>query len=201
MFLITYWVVYYDNENDNWLTKVKMKFTTCHSKTVKRKQTKKNSSKMKKAIVVSVIMLLSFSALFAQDEQSKEVELIKQVIQSAYVDGLCNNADEDAVEKGFHPGFEFLSAGKGNTIWKLPIYNWMEIAKEGEAKGNKYSFQDEYTTVKFLFIDIAGNVAVAKIEFYEGEELNYIDYLSLMKFEDGWRIVSKMAHRVEKEEN
>ena len=54
--------------------------------------------------------------------------------------------------------------------------------------------------MKFLFIDIAGNVAVAKIEFYEGEELNYIDYLSLMKFEGGWKIVSKIAHRVEKEE-
>ncbi len=156
---------------------------------------------MKKTILLSMVILLSFSALFAQDEQSKEIELIKQVIQSAYVDGLCNNADEDAVKKGFHPGFELLSAGKGNTMWKLPIYNWIEIAKEGEAKGNKYSFQDEYTTVKFLFIDIAGNVAVAKIEFYEGEELNYIDYLSLMKFEDGWKIVSKMAQRVEKEKN
>lgn len=156
---------------------------------------------MKKTILLSLVILLSFSALFAQDEQSKEKELIKQVIQLAYVDGLCNNADEDAVKKGFHPGFELLSAGKGNAMWKLPIYNWMEIAKEGEAKGNKYSFQDEYTTVKFLFIDIAGNIAVAKIEFYEGEELNYIDYLSLMKFEDGWKIVSKMAHRVEKEEN
>jgi len=154
---------------------------------------------MKKTILLSMVILLSFSALFAQDELSKEKELIKQVIQSAYVDGLCNNADEAAVKQGFHPGFELLSAGKGNAMWKLPIYNWIEIAKEGEAKGNKYSFQNEYTTVKFLFIDMAGNVAVAKIEFYEGEEMNFIDYLSLMKFEDGWKIVNKIAHRVEKE--
>jgi len=156
---------------------------------------------MKKTILLALVSLLSFSALIAQDEQSKEKELIKQVIQSAYVDGLCNNADEDAVNKGFHPGFNLLSAGKGNTMWKLPIYNWIEIAKEGKDKGNKYSFQNELTTIKFLFVDIAGNVAVAKIEFYEGEEMNYIDYLSLMKFEYGWKIVSKMAHRVEKEEN
>ena len=155
---------------------------------------------MKKAILLSVIILLSFGALFAQDEQVKEKELIKQVIQSAYVDGLCNNADEEAVENGFHPGFDLLYAGKGNTMWKLPIYNWIEIAKQGKEKGNTYSFQNEHTTVKFLFIDIAGNVAVAKIEFYEGEELNYIDYLSLMKFEDAWKIVSKIAHRVEKED-
>ena len=155
---------------------------------------------MKKTILVSVITLLSFSALFAQDEQVNQKELIKQVIQSAYVDGLCNNADEEAINIGFHPGFELLSAGKGNTMWKLPIYNWIDIAKEGKEKGNKYSFQNEYTTVKFLFIDIAGNAAVAKIEFYEGEELNYIDYLSLMNFKDGWKIVSKIAHRIPKED-
>ena len=155
---------------------------------------------MKKSILLSLAILLSYSALFAQNEQAKEKELIKQVIQMAYVDGLCNNADEDAIKNGFHPGFELLSAGKGNAMWKLPIYNWIEIAKGGEAKGNKYSFQNEHTTVKFLFIDIAGNVAVAKIEFYEGKELNYIDYLSLIKFENGWRIISKIAHRVEKEE-
>ncbi|PLX05237.1 MAG: hypothetical protein C0595_00355 [Marinilabiliales bacterium] len=155
---------------------------------------------MKNTILVFVITLLSFSALLAQDEQAKEKELIKQVIQTAYVDGLCNNADEEAINKGFHPGFELLSAGKGNTMWKLPIYNWIDIAKEGKEKGNKYSFQNELTTVKFLFIDIAGNVAVAKIEFYEGEELNYIDYLSLIKFKDGWKLVSKIAHRIEKDD-
>ena len=155
---------------------------------------------MKKTILLSLVILLSFSALLAQDEQAKEKELIKQVIQNAYVDGLCNNADEEAVENGFHPGFELLSAGKGNAMWKLPIYNWIEIAKGGEAKGNKYSFQNEHTTVKYLFIDVTGNIAIAKIEFYEGEDLNYIDYLSLMKFEDTWKIVSKIAHRVEKED-
>jgi len=155
---------------------------------------------MKRTILLSMVILLSFGTLFAQDEQTKEKELIKQVIQSAYVDGLCNNADEEAVEKGFHPGFDLLSAGKGNAMWKLPIYNWIEIAKGGEEKGNKYSFQNEYTTVKYLFIDVTSNIAIAKIEFYEGEELKFIDYLSLMKFEDAWRIVSKIAHRVEKED-
>lgn len=56
------------------------------------------------------------------------------------------------------------------------------------------------STAKFLFIDITGNVVVAKIEFYEGEELNYIDYLSLIKFKDGWKLVSKIAHRIEKDD-
>lgn len=152
---------------------------------------------MKKTILLSVFILVSISALFAQDEQKKE--LIKKVIQTAYVDGLCNNTDEEAIKNGIHSGFEMLYSRSGNTLNKYPIYNWIEVAKDGKEKGNKYSFQNEYTTVKFLFIDIAGNVAIAKIEFYEGKELNFIDYLSLIKFEDGWKIVSKMFHRIPKE--
>jgi hypothetical protein len=151
---------------------------------------------MKKIILLSIVILLAFCTLFAQEEQTKDKDLIKQVIQNAYVDGLCNNADEEAINKGFHPGFELLSAGKGNAMWKLPIYNWIGIAKEGKDKGFKYSFQNEYTTIKFLFIDISGNVAVAKIEFYEGKEPKFIDYLSLIKFKDGWKIVSKIAHPI-----
>lgn len=153
---------------------------------------------MRKVILSTAFILLSYSVLFAQDK--KEEELIKEVVQTAYVDGLCNNADEEAVKKGFHPGFDLLSAGNGNALWKLPIYNWIEIAKGGKEKGNKYAFQNELTTVKFLFVDVTGNVAVTKIEFYEGKELKYIDYLSLMKLEDGWKIVSKMAHAVKKDD-
>ncbi|KAB2870910.1 MAG: nuclear transport factor 2 family protein, partial [Bacteroidales bacterium] len=131
------------------------------------------------------------------DEDQKE--LIKNVIQSAYVDGLCNNADADAVSKGFHPGFTLLGVGSGNIMWTYPIYSWMESAKSGKMKGLKYSFQNELTTIKFLFIDVSGNAAVAKIEFYEGNVMKFIDYLSLLKFEDGWKIVSKTFYSIPQE--
>ena len=151
---------------------------------------------MKKTLLITLISLLSFSALFAQDEQAKDKDLIKHVIQTAYVDGLCNNTDEAAIKNGFHPGFNLLYAGNGNTLWNLPIHNWIEMAEGGKEKGNKYSFQDEHTTVKFLFIDVTGNIAISKIEFYEGKDLKYIDYLSLIKFNDAWKIISKIAHPV-----
>jgi len=153
---------------------------------------------MKGLILASICLLSSFSISFAQDDIQKEKELVKSVIQTAYVDGLCNNADEAAVNKGFHPGFNLMGAGKGNTMWKYPIYNWIENAKEGK-KTKKYAFQDEFTTIKFLFVDVTGNVATSKIEFYEGDEKKFIDYLSLIKFEDGWKIVSKIFYKIPKE--
>ncbi|RPH32244.1 MAG: hypothetical protein EHM93_10125 [Bacteroidales bacterium] len=152
---------------------------------------------MKRLILLSVFLISSFNILLAQDEDQKE--LIKNVIQSAYVDGLCNNADTEAVNKGFHPGFILLGVGNGNVMWSYPIYSWIENAKNGKKKGLKYSFQNEFTTIKFLFIDVSGTAAVAKIEFFEGNELYSIDYLSLLKFEDGWKIVSKIFHSIPKE--
>ena len=154
---------------------------------------------MKKLSLLVIVLFSSLIHLYAQDEVQKEQELIKKVIQEAYVDGLCNNADAEAVNKGFHPGFTLIGAGQGNTMWKYPIYNWIENAKAGKKKGLKYSFQNEFTTVKFLFVDVVGTIATAKIEFYEGDSLNYIDFLSLLKFEDGWKIVSKIAYPVPKE--
>ncbi|MDE5422779.1 nuclear transport factor 2 family protein [Ancylomarina sp. DW003] len=152
-----------------------------------------------KKLILAAICLISVSTIsIAQDDIQKEKESIKKVIQDAYVDGLCNNADEVAVNKGFHPGFNLIGAGKGNTMWKHPIYNWIEGAKEGKKK-HKYAFQDEFTTIKFLFVDVTGNVSTAKIEFYEGDEKKFIDYLSLIKFEDGWKIISKIFYAIPKE--
>ncbi|MGZ2369795.1 nuclear transport factor 2 family protein [Ancylomarina sp. YFZ004] len=153
---------------------------------------------MKKLILAAICFVSVCSISFAQDDIQKEKESIKKVIQDAYVDGLCNNADEVAVNKGIHPGFTLMGAGKGNTMWKHPIYNWIESAKEGKKK-HKYAFQDEFTTIKFLSVDVTGNVSIAKIEFYEGDEKKFIDYLSLIKFEDGWKIVSKIFYAIPKE--
>jgi len=146
-----------------------------------------------------VIFCLLISVLFAnarEQDTNAEKELIKKVIQSAYVDGLCNNADRVAVEKGFHPGFLLMGVGQGNSMWKHPIYNWIESAEAGKAKGNKYAFQNEFTTVKYQFIDVSGNAAVAKIDFYEGEVHKFVDYISLLKFKDGWKIISKTFHKL-----
>jgi len=155
---------------------------------------------MKRLILAAICLVSAFSISFAQDDIQMEKEHIKMVIQDAYVDGLCNNADEVAVNKGFHPGFALLGAGRGNTMWKYPIYNWIENAKAGKKK-HKYAFQDGFTSIKYLFIDVSGNIATTKLEFYEGGEKKYIDYLSLIKFEDGWKIVSKLAYAIPKDKD
>ena len=155
-----------------------------------------------KNLFLAIILISSIASLRGQEKNvENEKELIKQVIQTAYVDGLCNNADAVAINQGFHPGFTLLGVGKGNTMWKYPIYSWVENAMDGKENKHKYSFQDEFTTIKFQFVDVTGNAAVAKIDFFEGDKKKFVDYLSLLKFEDGWKIVTKTFYAFPKKKN
>ena len=54
-------------------------------------------------------------------EDSPEIVLIKQTIQTAYVEGLLNEGDFDKIDAGFHPDFELLGIGEGNEMcqWAL----------------------------------------------------------------------------------
>jgi hypothetical protein len=51
--------------------------------------------------------------------------------------------------------------------------------------------QEEKGDLKITDVDITGNAASVKVvEIYEKSK--YTDYLSLLKFGDGWRIVNKI---------
>ncbi len=148
---------------------------------------------MKKLLVVSFCLIFSFSA-FTQDDLKPEKEAIKKVIQTAYVDGLQNKGDIALTEKGFNPGFNLLIL-RNNMLEKLPIYNWIEYAKMKKQKNPEPPAENEIVTCEYLFIDITGNAAVAKIALYKDSKQIYTDYLSLYKFDDGWKIVSKIYHK------
>jgi len=36
---------------------------------------------------------------------------------------------------------------------------------------------------------------MAKIDFYVGDKLTYVDYISLYKFEEGWKMVNKIFYK------
>jgi len=133
--------------------------------------------------------------LTAQAE--KEKEAIKKVIQSAYVDGLQNNGKVVDIQKGFHPGFNLLGV-RGNELTKWPIYSWIEYFENKKKENPDPPTEEEKTICEYPLIDITGNAAIAKIELYRNKEKIFTDYLSLYKFEEGWRIVNKIYHRHKK---
>lgn len=156
---------------------------------------KTNSSNSGKRVIVAMLMLVCSSAMFAQSGTSSDDEqAIRTVIQSAYVDGLQNWGDIEAIRAGFHPTFELLSKTKNNEIQKLPIGQWIEMVETRKAQnpdGPEYM-----TSADILEIDITADAASVKLDLVRNEKRIFTDYLLLYKFEEGWKIVGKIYYRI-----
>ncbi len=151
---------------------------------------------MKTAMIILVLTILGFSVTAqSQIKDEAEINQIQSVIQSAYVDGLQNDGDFAKIDKGFHPGFELLIPEENGGLKKYSLAEWKEKIKANLASGKMPKKGDDRISVKFLLVDVTGNAAMAKFEFYIGPKLTYIDYQFLYKYHDGWKIVSKIYHR------
>ena len=138
---------------------------------------------------------MSFSAMAAQD-LDKEKEAIKKAIQTGYVEGLQNEGDGKKIDAGIHPDFNLLGVGEKDAMWKLPIGEWKERQVKKRKAGDLPLPDDKKVTVAYEFIDITGNAAVAKIKFMVGGEQRYVDYISLYKFDSGWKMVNKIFYEL-----
>ena len=47
---------------------------------------------------------------------------------------------------------------------------------------------------EFTAVNVAGNAATVQFEVYRGDEHIFSDFMSLYKFEDGWKIVNKIYY-------
>ena len=152
---------------------------------------------MKRLFMFSVLCLLGFAGV-AQSGPEVEADIlaIRKIIQTAYVEGLQNEGDTVKINQGFHPGFEMLIPGKDGGLKKFSIAAWKEKIKADLQSGKLPRNTEELISVKFLNIDVSGNAAVAKFEFYVGRTLTYIDYQGLYKFGNDWKIVSKIYQKL-----
>ncbi|MGZ2368332.1 nuclear transport factor 2 family protein [Ancylomarina sp. YFZ004] len=147
-----------------------------------------------KKITILFVMFFVINMAFAQDIDD-EKKAIKNVIQTSYVEGLQNEGNLEKIDQGIHPDFVLLGIGEGENMWKLPIDKWKEKTVKKLEEG-KLPRKEKPVTIKFLSIDITGTAAVAKIEFYVGKKLTYIDYISLYKFEGNWKMVNKIFYKL-----
>ena len=150
---------------------------------------------MKKTNLLIAFMLIVAFSLSAQNID-QEKEAIKKVIQTAYVEGLQNEGDADKIDSGIHPDFDLLGIGNDNTMWKYSITDWKAKAVQKRENGELPLTGDDMVSVIFESIDITGTAAMAKIEFYIGDKLTYVDYISLYKFENGWKMVNKIFYKL-----
>jgi hypothetical protein len=146
---------------------------------------------MKKANVIFLgLLLLALIVTTSLNADSKaEVE---KVIQASYFNGAFNNLDIESMRKGFHPDFAIFSA-KGNDISRFPIDVWIDGIEKRKQDPNFEKAQAKMDC-KIASLDVTEGCAAAKIEISKNGKMVFTDYLSLLKFDDGWKIVAKVYH-------
>ena len=138
-----------------------------------------------------LIILFFFCSTLIATAQSDDETAVKQVVTSAYIEGIQNRGNVDDIRKGFHPGFTMLRM-TDNTIKPLPIEEWITNLEKSKKEATAPAVRTEG---KFIDVDITGTAAVVKLEIHREGKKIFTDYLVLYKFTEGWRIVSKTFYR------
>jgi hypothetical protein len=137
--------------------------------------------------------LLFFTLVVATNLNADSKADVEKVIQASYFNGAFNDLDTVSMRKGFHPDFAIFSA-KGNDISRYPIDTWIKAIEKRKQDPN-FDKSKSKMDCKITSCDVTGECAAAKIEMSKDGKMIYTDYLSLLKFEDGWKIVAKVYHR------
>ncbi|MCG8373788.1 MAG: nuclear transport factor 2 family protein [Balneolales bacterium] len=138
-------------------------------------------------ITVLVAFTINATKLFLAEEE------IKETILTGYVHGAFNELNPEAMKKTFHEEFAIFSTD-GENLRRYPIANWVESV-DRRKNSSGFNPEENIWEPKFLSIDVSGNSASVKLELHHEGELVYTDYLSLLKFNDGWKIVAKVYYQ------
>lgn len=142
-------------------------------------------------LILAAFLLIPAFLANAQND----VEAIKKVIEDGYVNGAFNALNPEAMAKSFHEDFAIYTP-KGEAISKYPIAQWV-AGVEKRKNSAEFKAEDNVWDHKFNYVDVTDNSAQVKLELHKDGKHVYTDYLSLSKFDSGWRIVAKVYHKHE----
>jgi hypothetical protein len=147
---------------------------------------------MKKTAIV--ILVCAVFALGAAAEDAADDAAIKEVVDHGYVQGVHNDADGAKIRSGMHDSF-VMFVRNGDAVTQLTRDAWIERIEKGKAERKPDAPPRAKTTAEIDVIDRTGDAAVVRVKlFREGKQV-FTDYISLYKFDGGWKMVGKTFHR------
>ena len=119
---------------------------------------------------------------------TSETAAIEQTLWT-YLDGL-HEGDADKIAQAFHPVSHLYSEANGEVV-DVPREKWLDMVRSRpSAKSQGLARHDRIVT-----IDQSGPVsAFAKVECALPPRF-FVDYLTLLKTRDGWRIRQGLQNR------
>lgn len=139
---------------------------------------------MKKlAATVLLIAPLSFAAFGMTVPRTSDEAAIREAVQ-AYFDGMMQ-AKPDHLRRAFHSEARLIGIGRDGNAMIIPFERWAQSWDGREPRDvSKY-----VNTI--VSADIAGTAASVKTDL-EWPTVHYVDYLSLLKIGNEWKIVNKI---------
>lgn len=156
-------------------------------------QNPKTKTSMKKILLPAVlitIVLLGLAFTYTPIPRDSSESDIKELISRAYIHGAFNELNPEAMAKGFHKDFAIFSAN-GEELRRYEIEDWMNGVKKRKSS-EEFDPKQNVWEHNFAIVDVTGNSAFAKLELSKDGKHVYTDYLSLLKFDTGWKIVAKV---------
>lgn len=124
---------------------------------------------------------------------NSEVAAVEKVLQ-VYFDGLYEG-DIKKLGEAFHPASHLYSADAQGKAADLPRADWLKLV-EGRPSARS---QGSVRADRIVSIDFSGPVtAFAKVECQIPPRY-FTDYLSLLKVDGRWQVISKSFHAVTRE--
>jgi hypothetical protein len=143
---------------------------------------------MKLTILACTFLLLSSITLQAQQTEVSELQQIQTTI-GYYFDGWATG-DTGKIGKAMHSTCHLKSFRDGQFT-DLNRAEYLGRFKQGIRP------RPEGLTTRIVALDITGNIASAKTEIDTGKDV-FTDYFNLIKTNEGWFIVDKIAVRKSK---
>ncbi len=139
---------------------------------------------MKKILLFTFLQIGIMSATISQTDYT-DLEAVKQTL-GYYMDG-ASNGDKAMFTKAFLPEGQMLFVtDEGTRI--IPLKDFVARMKDGQKNDRKN---------RIVSIHIEGNAAQARL-MVETPEVIFHDFMSLLKTDKGWKIVSKIFYRENK---
>jgi len=129
-------------------------------------------------VLLAALTVIAFGGATKNNSDEQDV---RETVQH-YLNGLKHN-DVESLKRAFYPEAKLFFVKK-DQLGQLTQDQWYKgfAASAG---------QEEKGDLQITAVDITGNAASVKVvEVYE--KMKYTDYLSLLKFAGGWKIVNKI---------
>ena len=130
---------------------------------------------------------------FCAQAQTDEAQ-IREVITTAYVNGIHNAGPIADIKAGFHQAFKMMVQSNGN-VSEVSRDGWIERIEAGRKRNPNPDPNRPKAIGEFARISVTGTNATVELHLMRDGKKVFTDNLALYKMDDGWKIVSKTFYR------